>query len=118
VFAAVQRLPITWQQPPQMEQLSMGSDSATEDGALIIDIAGRTADGVLVAVEADGPSHFRQPDGDLDGPTQYRNRALEVRGYRVVSVPYYDWMKQQGADQKQQYLLRRLQQAHIISATG
>jgi hypothetical protein len=38
-----------------MEQLSMGSDSATEDGALIIDIAGKTADGVLVAVEADGP---------------------------------------------------------------
>jgi hypothetical protein len=99
-----------------MEQLSVGSD-VIENGAMIIDIAGRTADGVLVAVEADGPWHFRQPDGELDGPTQYRNRALAVQGYRLVSVPYYDWGKLQGVEQQQQYLPRRLQKAHVISAT-
>jgi hypothetical protein len=93
VFAAVQRLPIAWQQSPQMEQLSVGRDSVTPDGALLIDIAGRTADGVLVAVEADGPWHFRQPDGVLMGTTQYRNRALALRGYRLVSVPESQWSK-------------------------
>jgi hypothetical protein len=86
VFAAVQQLPITWQQQPQMEQLSVGRDGATPDGALLLDIAGRTAAGVLVAVEADGPWHFRRPDGGLMGTTQYRNRALAVRGYSLVSV--------------------------------
>jgi flagellin-specific chaperone FliS len=56
VFAAVQRLPIAWQQQPQMEQLSVGRDGVTPYGALLIDIAGRTAGGVLVAVDADGPT--------------------------------------------------------------
>jgi hypothetical protein len=114
VFAAVQRLPITWQQQPQMEQLSLGSDGATEDGAMIIDIAGRTAHGVLVAVEADGPSHFRRPDGELDGPTQYRNRALAVRGYRVFSVPCYEWHKLQGHEQQQQYLMGLFECAGVL----
>ncbi|KAF6250436.1 hypothetical protein COO60DRAFT_1705894 [Scenedesmus sp. NREL 46B-D3] len=76
VFAAVCQLPITWQQQPQMEQLSVGRGGFTTDGALLLDIAGRTANGVLVAVEADGPTHFRRPDGGLKGATQYRNRAL------------------------------------------
>jgi hypothetical protein len=53
-----------------MEQLSVGRDGVTIDGTLLIDIAGRTVGGVLVAVEADGPSHFRQPDGGLMGTTQ------------------------------------------------
>jgi hypothetical protein len=83
VFAAVQRLPIAWQQQPQMEQLSVGRDGVTPDGALLIDIAGKTAAGVLVAVEADGPTHFRQPVAGLTGPTRYRNRALAVPGYRL-----------------------------------
>jgi hypothetical protein len=55
-YAAVQRLPIAWQQQPQMEQLSMGRDGVTPDGALLIDIPGRTADGVLVAVEVVAPA--------------------------------------------------------------
>jgi hypothetical protein len=114
VFAAVQLLSITWQQQPQVEQLSVGSNCVTADGALVIDIAGRTADGVLVAVEADGPWHFRQPDGGLMGTTQYRNMVLAVRGYRVVSVPYYEWAKLRGQEQQQQqYLLRLFKAAGV-----
>jgi hypothetical protein len=114
VLAAVQRLPIAWQQQPQMEQLSIGRDGVTPDGALLIDIAGRTADGVLVAVEADGPSHFRQPDGGMTGPTQYRNRALAVQGYRLASVPWYDWHDiQHNSEQQQQYLLRLFKEAGV-----
>jgi hypothetical protein len=95
VFAAVQRLPLTWQQPRQMEQLSVGKDGVTPDGALLLDIFGKTADGVLVAVEADGPTHFRQPDGGLTGATQYRNRALAVCGYKLVTVPWWAWRRDQ-----------------------
>jgi hypothetical protein len=115
VLAAVQRLPITWQQQPQMEQLSVGRDGVTLDGALLIDIAGRTADGVLVAVEADGPTHFRQPDGGLMGTTRYRNRALAVRGYRLVSVPKFSldnvWKDEQGQDQ---YLMQLFMEAGLV----
>ncbi|KAF6264329.1 hypothetical protein COO60DRAFT_176363 [Scenedesmus sp. NREL 46B-D3] len=117
VLAAVHRLPITWQQQPQMEQLSVGRDGVTTDGALLLDIAGRTASNVLVAVEADGPSHFRRPDGGLMGGTQYRNRALAVRGYRLVSVPWFEWAQLQGVkqQQQQQYLLRLFEQAGVLS---
>jgi hypothetical protein len=115
LFAAVQRLPVSWQQQPQMEQQSVGRDGVTPDGALLIDIAGKTADGVLVAVEADGPTHFRQPDWGLTGPTQYRNRALAVRGYRLVSVPWSSWDKvwrdKQGQDQ---YLMQLFMKAGLV----
>jgi hypothetical protein len=117
VFAAVQRLPIAWQQQPQMEQLSVGGDGVTPDGPLLLDIAGRTADGVLVAVEADGPSHFRQPDGGLMGSTQYRNRALAVRGYRLVSVPESQWRSVKKDEQGQdQYLTQLFKKAGLIGS--
>jgi hypothetical protein len=115
VFAAVQQLPIAWQQQPQMEQLSVGGDGVTPDGALLLSIAGRTAACVLVAVEADGPWHFRRPDGGLMGTTQYRNRALAVRGYSLVSVPKHEldklWSDKQG---HQQYLMRLFEQAGVV----
>jgi hypothetical protein len=98
-----------------MEQLSIGSDGVTEDGAVIIDIAGRTADGLLVAVEADGPTHFRQPDGGLMGSTQYRNRALAVRGYRLVCVPKHVWDTVRNVQQKQQqYLMQLFEDAGVL----
>jgi hypothetical protein len=115
VFAAVQRLPISWQHQPQTEQLSVGRDGVTSDGALLLDIAGRTADGVLVAVEADGPWHFRRPDGGLMGTTQYRNRSLAVRGYRLVSVPYWEWDALQGDESCQhQYLVQRFIEVCLV----
>jgi hypothetical protein len=115
VFGAVQRLPIAWQQQPQMEQLSVGRDGVTPDGALLLDVAGRTAAGVLVAVEADGRTHFKQPDGGLTGATQYRNRALAVRGYRLVSVPVWEWDELQGDEQRQQqYLVEQLKSAGVL----
>uniref|UniRef100_A0A383VQ77 RAP domain-containing protein n=1 Tax=Tetradesmus obliquus TaxID=3088 RepID=A0A383VQ77_TETOB len=114
VFAAVRRLHLNWQQQPQMEQPSLGRDGVTPDGALLLDIAGRTAAVVLVAVEADGPTHFRQPDGGLKGPTQYRNRALAVRGYNLVSVPWWQWDELRGdAQRQQQYLMWRFGAAGV-----
>jgi hypothetical protein len=105
VFAAAQQLPPDlWQQPPALEQV-------TADGAFSIDIAATTAAGVRVAIEADGPTHFLQPGNTLEGATLYRNRALAVRGYAVLSIPYWEWDALRGADSKQQYLLAKLQAA-------
>eukprot|EP00775_Hariotina_reticulata_P001968 gene1967-biopygen3470 len=90
VFKTLQQMPSSfWQQAPQLEQLCQ------PDGALSIDITATTAAGVQLAVEADGPSHFRWPDSDrgLMGPTLFRNRALSARGYTVVCLPYYEWDK-------------------------
>jgi hypothetical protein len=102
VFEALQQLPMAeWQKPPQLEQLCQ------PDGVLSIDITATTAAGVQLAVEADGPSHFRWPDSDrgLMGSTLYRNRALSARGYTVVSVPYYEWDKLSSQREKQQWLM-------------
>ena len=70
--------------PPQQE-------AVTADGLQSIDVLVVTVGGGQVAIEFDGPRHFRQPDLQPTGPTQWRNRSLAARGYVVVSVPYWDW---------------------------
>jgi hypothetical protein len=80
---------------------------------LSIDITATTAAGVQLAVEADGPSHFRWPDSSdrgLMGSTLFRNRALSARGYTVVSVPYYEWDKLRSQQEKQQWLMAAIRQ--------
>jgi hypothetical protein len=79
VFKALQQLP-GWQDPPQQEKL-------TDDDNFSIDITAVTAAGVKLAVEVDGPTHFVSPGNRVNGPTQYRNRALKARGYLMVSIP-------------------------------
>jgi very-short-patch-repair endonuclease len=107
VFAALQQLP-GWQVPPQQEV-------PTDDRNFSIDIAAVTAAGVRLAVEVDGPSHFVRMGGrwEVEGPTQYRNRALAARGYTVVSIPGWEWRQLNGACQQHQYL-----QDKIKGATG
>jgi hypothetical protein len=109
VFTVVQQLTsagaLLWQQSPQQEQLSV------PDAAGLIDIAGVTADGVLLAIEVDGPFHFLWPDRRLDGTTQHRNRVLAARGYAVVSIPYYKWGNCNGSRERQQYLLQLTKEA-------
>jgi hypothetical protein len=85
VFAAAERLGIL-----QGEELQL--EARTPDGLISIDILARVADGTCIALEVDGHfSHFRQPDLQPTGTTLWRNRALETRGYVVVSVPYWEW---------------------------
>jgi very-short-patch-repair endonuclease len=108
-----------WQVPPKQEVV-------TADGNFSIDIAAVTAAGVRLAVEADGPHHFVSVEVDgpnhfvspdnrrptqyrVEGPTQYRNRALAARGYTVISIPYWEWAKQKGGEARLAYLQRKLQ---------
>jgi hypothetical protein len=63
-------------------------EQATDDGLFSIDIAVQLPDSSRLAVEVDGPSHFlNNTPSRLDGATLLRNRLLEARGWRVVSVP-------------------------------
>lgn len=106
IFDVLLQLPAdTWEQQggPVLEQL-------TEDGVFSIDIAATRADSVRLAIEVDGPRHFMLPDNDLNGPTRSRNMLLESKGFRVVSISYFDWHALP-ADQQLAYLLGRVQQA-------
>ncbi|KAG1660821.1 hypothetical protein FOA52_010246 [Chlamydomonas sp. UWO 241] len=85
------------------------SEQATDDGLFSINIAVQLPDGSRLAVEVDGPSHFlRNPPGRLNGAALLRNRLLEARGWRVVSVPVMTgWVPRakQGQQAAQEYLL-------------
>ncbi|KAF8060281.1 tyrosine--tRNA ligase 1 [Scenedesmus sp. PABB004] len=105
VFAALQRLPLEWAAPPAMEQL------AAPDGACLVDIAATTAGGARLAVEADGPTHFRTPGRGLTGETRFRNRALAARGYALVVVPWFEWDALRSAEERQRWLAGRVDAA-------
>jgi hypothetical protein len=61
------------------------------DDFVLIDTYAETVFGGKLAIEADGPHHFRHPDGLMTGSTLNRNRALQARGYVAVSVPVDVW---------------------------
>ena len=48
-----------------------------------------------IAIEVDGPFHFLQPDDrgvrKSNGPTLLKRRLLAAAGWRVISVPFYEW---------------------------
>lgn len=81
-------------------------EARTPDGAMSVDVlALHAASGRLVAIEADGPSHFLTPGGRggaplapvATGETRARNRALAARGLAVVCVPVMDWNEAGGS---------------------
>jgi hypothetical protein len=59
------------------------------------------------AVEFDGPSHFltcRLPVGG----TLMKRRHLELLGYTVVSLPFWEWDRLTGSDERKEYLRGKL----------
>ena len=59
------------------------------------------------AVEFDGPSHFLA-SGAPTGATLLKRRYLELLGHALVSVPYWEWERCQGAGEREQYLRDKL----------
>jgi very-short-patch-repair endonuclease len=60
----------------------------TADGLFSIDLA------ILdrrIALEFDGPSHFTTNTLEPLGHTRLRDRLLSAMGWRVVSIPFFDW---------------------------
>jgi hypothetical protein len=59
------------------------------------------------AVEVDGPSHFLE-SGAPTGATLLKRRYLLLLGHTLVSVPYWEWERCQGAGEREQYLSSKL----------
>ena len=109
VYAAAQQLSFLGQ-PAELE-------AQTADGLHSIDVLVVTSGGVKVAIEVDGPQHFRQPDLQPTGITQWRNRSLAARGYVVVSVPPWEWRPLR-PKQHLAYLESKVQQALAEAVVG
>ncbi|EOD17329.1 hypothetical protein EMIHUDRAFT_209963 [Emiliania huxleyi CCMP1516] len=60
--------------------------------------------------DRDGPSHFLLTDGrgvrKPNGPTLLKRRLLAAAGWRVISVPFYEWDGFARASERQTYLER------------
>ncbi|CAE8621780.1 unnamed protein product [Polarella glacialis] len=82
---------------------------------------GRSLAKFCVAIEADGPSHFYRPHGrpwHWTSTSKLRHRLLTAMRIRVAHVPYYDWLRLEGLQQKEIYLtdlLLRIQSGDIRS---
>jgi len=77
----------------------------------------------LVAIEVDGPSHFLRPSSRSDkhlpnGPTLLKRRLLKVAGWRLISVPFYEWDQLSGREEQRRYLAQRLDQTLKQSAAS
>jgi hypothetical protein len=59
--------------------------------------------GVGWALEFDGPSHFLACKSPT-GATLLKRRHLELLGYMLVSVPYWEWDGLSGIDERRKYL--------------
>ncbi len=59
------------------------------------------------SVEFDGPSHFLTCRLPLGG-TLMKRRHLELLGYTVVSLPFWEWDQLTGSDERKEYLRGKL----------
>ena len=68
------------------------------------------------ATEVDGPSHFLRDNAHgnhcPNGSTQLKQRLLQAAGWRLVSVPFYEWDRLMGTQEQHEYLQR------LVSALG
>ena len=56
-----------------------------------IDALATLNDGKRIAVEVDGPSHFLGRSQTPSGATLLKHRQLRFFGWRLESVPYWEW---------------------------
>eukprot|EP01026_Neomeris_dumetosa_P065463 TRINITY_DN6282_c0_g2_i5.p1 TRINITY_DN6282_c0_g2~~TRINITY_DN6282_c0_g2_i5.p1 ORF type:complete len:329 (-),score=46.69 TRINITY_DN6282_c0_g2_i5:424-1410(-) len=71
-------------------------------------------DNVPVVIEVDGKLHFccNKPFRPL-GHTVLRNRHLELLGWKVVTVPGFEWMELATVDEKKFYLIGKLKDVGV-----
>lgn len=83
---------------------------APPNSNLVIDIAvTHPSSNAKIAVEVDGPYHFAaNAPKHMLGSVNLRNSLLEHYGWRVVSVPFYEWGVLQNNEEEIQYLTQRI----------
>ena len=80
----------------------------TADGLFSIDLAITDR---RIALEFDGPSHFTTNTLEPLGHTRLRDRLLSAMGWRVVSIPFFDWDRLHNRpEQMDAYVQQRLLQ--------
>ena len=77
----------------------------TTDGLFRIDLA--IVDR-RIALEFDGPSHFTTNTLEPLGHTRLRDRLLSAMGWRVVSIPFFEWDRLQRTQERDAYVERRV----------
>eukprot|EP01026_Neomeris_dumetosa_P018107 TRINITY_DN17093_c0_g3_i2.p1 TRINITY_DN17093_c0_g3~~TRINITY_DN17093_c0_g3_i2.p1 ORF type:complete len:550 (-),score=48.53 TRINITY_DN17093_c0_g3_i2:313-1815(-) len=83
----------------------------TEDELMQVDVMVEI-DGQKLAIEADGPDHFTSNfPCYVTHKTLIRDKLLQNLGYKVVSIPFYEWKMLIEHDREQQYLKKKIQQA-------
>ena len=72
--------------------------------------------GRMWAVEFDGPSHF-MPSGSPTGATVIKRRQLELLGYALVSMPYWEWdrLGKKGSAREEYLRVKTVPQSRLCS---
>jgi hypothetical protein len=77
----------------------------------------RNSGGGSWAVEFDGPSHFLA-SGAPTGATLLKRRHMQLLGHALVSVPYWEWDRCQGAGEREKYLRGKLKSLEPLKKCG
>ena len=77
----------------------------TADGLFNIDLA---ITDQRIALQFDGPSHFTTNTLEPLGHTRLRDRLLSAMGWRVVSIPFFEWGRLHQTEQRDAYVERRV----------
>jgi hypothetical protein len=64
-----------------------------------------------IAIEFDGPSHFTRNTLEPLGHIRLRDRLLSAMGWKVVSIPFFDWDRLQQPAKMDAYVKQRLSQS-------
>ena len=71
-----------------------------------------------VCIEVDGPYHFCQ-DLTLNGPTRLKQRQLQNLGWKLVSVPHFEWQPlRRDPAQENAYLTEKLKEVGFAPGAG
>jgi hypothetical protein len=64
-----------------------------------------------LAIEADGPTHYSTNTLRPLGHTLLKRRLLKQLGWVVVNIPLFEWVDVGGAEEKKEYLLKKVESA-------
>lgn len=77
---------------------------------ILVRVEDASGESIGIAVEVDGPSHFlsasHQRLAKARGSTMFKRKQLELLGYKVVSVPYWEWRELLDVESRVLYMKR------------
>ncbi|KAF0709615.1 Aste57867_5840 [Aphanomyces stellatus] len=95
-------------------QVHHANEFRTENG-YVADILITSKSGTRVIMEVDGPCHFEKR-GEETLRSRLKKHELEQLGYRVLSVPYFEWPSDNAI--KEKYLAAKLSKVMPLPSLG